>query len=214
MLSLPFQTALRGQFLISRGNQKLQARVTSLALHESQWLKTENSGQFPGSNICYYCIVNCLNCKTRCGIQTFFKRITNGGRRMQHRDFGFFFSSMLLHLFCLWFTSYCSGLLMQSKCKAAFVQRWVIACWTCLGKLAPRGQRHSCVYLSSEWMWLCFPLTMWLLRCLCFSSKSSFPFSERLSTFHSGKLNMDLAYLRKCFRVGGSCGSLLACDEK
>lgn len=105
--------------------------------------------------------------------------------------------------------SYCSGLLMQNKCKADFVQRWVIACWTCLGKLAPRGQRHSCVYLSSEWMWLCFRLTMWLLRCLCFSSKSSFPFSKRSSTFHSGKLNMDMAYLRKCFRVFGSCGTCM-----
>lgn len=74
-----------------------------------------------------------------------------------------------------------------------FVQRWVIACWTCLGKLAPRGQRLPCVYLSSDWMWLSSLLTMLLLCCLCFgasSSKSSVPFCRCVSTFHSGELNM------------------------
>lgn len=64
-----------------------------------------------------------------------------------------FLRASLSFLTFLWTTT-----LIENKPEAALVQRWVTACWKCLGKLAPRGQRQSCVCLSAEWMWLPRPL--------------------------------------------------------
>lgn len=93
----------------------------------------------------------------------------------------------------------------------------VIAGWTCLGKLAPRGQRRWRVYPSSGWMWLSFPLTTGPLCWLCFragSSKSSFRLCKCLSAFRWGKLRMDLhSAFEKVFLGGWAMWELLACDD-
>lgn len=84
----------------------------------------------------------------------------------------------------------------RTRGRAAFVQGWVIACWTCLGKLAPRGQRQSRVYLSSEWM--CgFPLPE-LCDCRAVSASRAGG-SEGLLSYFCTRFKISTHHVTKCF---------------